>query len=474
MEMNGEGGNQERKIATKKLRALEEGRLPTDCVFLVGRNDHSAQEVRAFKHDLQVCSECFDGFFNTFVTDTALIRLRNVEPNIFKLVVEFAYLSGQLVTEVSCLEECLHLAQAADEFMIDELSDLCVKILEENFLTVDNVRRVLNAWHHVTAVGLACLKLLSSSARECLNPKRFCEANEQALKLFLSLDNVNYKSEVEVFRACIAYVESTSRDKVCLPRHRALLLSEAGPLGELMPLLSEKDQHRVTMFTNKLTSLEAKQETGLCLKSEERRSRCQEFHLFPRLKMLDMLSVFREGRAEEIIDVSYLAGIWRSLYFKLSLKTKKCISILGFDLFSQVMNIKFEDYLSSTPFRRLMLGDTYKNNMCVAVRATSALGGELSPLVQCPATLTKNSWARFDTFVTLPKGGSLEITVSIYDIPYSYTGGMFLRKVGNLNQNSDHFSQVKVEMATVDIYKLFDNYSATDVGVFKSIYFEEV
>ncbi|XP_065336506.1 uncharacterized protein LOC135937288 [Cloeon dipterum] len=147
-------------LARKKLKALKEG-LVTDVVFLVGANDATAQEIRAILSDLVVSSEFFVNLLNSPLTVKydGKIRIKNVEPKIFGLVIEFTHLSGQLVSEVDSLDTCLKLAAAADEYMIDELGCVCSKLLEDRFLTVDNVWTVLLEYITVQAVVSACFKV---------------------------------------------------------------------------------------------------------------------------------------------------------------------------------------------------------------------------------------------------------------------------------------------------------------------------
>ncbi|XP_065336377.1 uncharacterized protein LOC135937207 [Cloeon dipterum] len=193
-------------MARKKLKALNEG-LVTDVVFLVGATDATAQEIRAFRSDLVVSSEFFVSLLDSPLTlkRHGKIRLKNIEPKIFGLVIEFTHLSGQLVSEVDGLDTCLKLAAAADEYMIDDLGSVCLKLLEDRFLTVDNVWTVLSENCMVEAVASTCIKILGSKTSVCLNHPSFLEASEEAVKLFFNLDKMNIKSESELLEACLRY-----------------------------------------------------------------------------------------------------------------------------------------------------------------------------------------------------------------------------------------------------------------------------
>ncbi|XP_065335440.1 kelch repeat and BTB domain-containing protein 8-like [Cloeon dipterum] len=194
-------------VASKKLKALQEGLL-TDVVFLVGENDETAEEIRAVRFDLTVSSTFFANLFNSPLTlkCDGKFRLKNIEPRVFKLIVEFTHLSGQLVSEVDSLETCLKLASAADEYMIDDLAALCSKLLEDKFLGVDNVWAVLSEHIMVEAVSSVCLKFLGSKANVCLKRMEFLDASEEAVKLFCNLDEMNVESESELLVALLHYV----------------------------------------------------------------------------------------------------------------------------------------------------------------------------------------------------------------------------------------------------------------------------
>ncbi|XP_065336072.1 uncharacterized protein LOC135936977 [Cloeon dipterum] len=211
-------------VAMRKLKALEEGSL-TDTIFLVGENDETAQEIRAFRVDLIVSSEFFEKLLDSPLTQTSdrKIRLKNIEPEIFKIVIEFIHMCGHLiVSKVDNLETCLKVASAAEEYMIEDLAELCSKLLEDKFLKVDNVWAMLHKYHLVNAIASPCLKLLSLKTEDCLRHKSFLQISDDGLKLFLSLDEMAISSESELLRACVKYSgnfadQRSAFREICLP-----------------------------------------------------------------------------------------------------------------------------------------------------------------------------------------------------------------------------------------------------------------
>ncbi|CAB3388298.1 Hypothetical predicted protein [Cloeon dipterum] len=234
-------------VAAMKLKALADGHL-TDCVFLVGRNERLAKEIRAFRLELIVSSEYFSGLLNSPLTlaNPGPIRVKTIEPDVFKLVIEFIHLSGHLKSKVGSLEVCLQLARAADEYLLDDLSHLCLEQLRNKFLLVDNVWNVLTEHRLIRGIAKACLELLEVHASECLREVSFFEASEEAVKLFLSLDKMEIESEMELVDACIEYAEKKKEKKdvfrrAFLPNLRLLNLSTKN-LMKVLPFLTVEEK----------------------------------------------------------------------------------------------------------------------------------------------------------------------------------------------------------------------------------------
>ncbi|XP_065334883.1 uncharacterized protein LOC135936114 [Cloeon dipterum] len=245
-------------VASKKLRALQE-MLLTDVVFLFGENDEL--RIPAFKFELMVCSEYFANLFNSPVTlkYDGKFRLENIEPHIFAMVVEFTHLSGQLVSNVDSLETCLKLACAAEEFMIDDLAALCSVLLEAKFLSVDNVWAVLS--EHCLDQGIAspCLQLLRSETRECLRHRSFLDASEEAIKLFLTLEQMDISSESELLEACLQYASSkdSSRDvfRRCFLRDLRILVLDTAHLAKVAHFLTPEEKISIVNHTSPLLKM---------------------------------------------------------------------------------------------------------------------------------------------------------------------------------------------------------------------------
>ncbi|XP_065335134.1 uncharacterized protein LOC135936301 [Cloeon dipterum] len=204
--------DQRSSVAVKKLKALHDGKLATDVIFVIGADDEITEEIAAIKSDLVLSSEYFGRLFSSTWTppNETKIRLRNIDGSTFLLIVEFCTLSGQLVSDVGSLEECLRLARAADEFLIRDLSCLCAQMLEDSFLSVDNVWKVMNKHYQINAITSPCLKFLSSKSEQCLQHPSFMDARCEAVQLFLSLKKMNISSELELLDACLRFLEPHS------------------------------------------------------------------------------------------------------------------------------------------------------------------------------------------------------------------------------------------------------------------------
>jgi len=60
---------------------------------------------------------------------------------------------------MSCLEDAVLLARAADEFLLEPLQKFCALEIER-MVTVENVWPTLNSISHIPKVAVACFKVI--------------------------------------------------------------------------------------------------------------------------------------------------------------------------------------------------------------------------------------------------------------------------------------------------------------------------
>ncbi|CAB3365129.1 Hypothetical predicted protein [Cloeon dipterum] len=427
-------------VAIKKLRALEGGALQTDCVFLVG-DEQNVQEVHACKADLKVVSSLFfKERLSSHYGPCEYFKLKNIEPQVFKLVAEFAHLCGQLVTEVDSLDLCLKLAAAADEYMIEDLSAQCSKLLEDRFLSVENVWAVLSENLLINATTSSCLKLLSFEAKKCVQHKTFLEAREEAIEMFLTLDQMNIDCELELVKACLYYAKSTDDERATFrrfcPRLRLLAL-KFSDLQNFVLFLTNEEKTYLAALKNPLLRFEELKlnESIICTIPFERGPHKKILTLIGDDYIDDIRTIFKKAKWEKITSL---------IIFKITLIAKRCIKILGFDVLCK-LDIYEEDYFGefTSKMYYIRVSESHVKSKSILIRLEEAghksynnnLNGQYTVSINgsvfkreinFPKKLEKNSWAHIDLCAFVPEGCRVEFKVEVLDPD---DNPIFLRKL---------------------------------------------
>ncbi|XP_065336077.1 uncharacterized protein LOC135936982 [Cloeon dipterum] len=434
-------------MATKKLKALKEG-IVTDVVFLVGVTDATAQEIRAIRSDLVVSSEFFVSLLDSPLTlkRDGKIRLKNIEPKIFQLLIEFTHLSGQLVSEVDSLDCCLKLALAADEYMIDDLGPVCSKLLEGQFLTVDNVWTALSQHVRVKAISSACLKILGSKTSDCLKHPSFLEASEEAVKLFCGLDKMNIQSELELLEACLRYTKIKENQRgvfrqCCLPGLRLLALDSAD-LAKVFPMLTLEEKTSIAAWKSPLMAAEKpKLASGLCPISNARSDITggQTLNLVPDSHVLGVRDVFLTECFVACPVIAYEPHRDRC-WVTLELSPKRSIRISGFEIFNSLdlTNEVFDN--SAGTFGRVV-----EITLTVDNRRT-LWSYSLSDEVTVPELFPFNGWTFFKHSALVPAGSTFTLNVQFSRNSFLRTQKFTMDLVKSTNSSAafDVFSQIGI------------------------------
>ncbi|CAB3365131.1 Hypothetical predicted protein [Cloeon dipterum] len=451
-------------VAIKKLRALEGGALQTDCVFLVG-DEQNVQEVHACKADLKVVSSLFfKERLSSHYGPCEYFKLKNIEPQVFKLVAEFAHLCGQLVTEVDSLDLCLKLAAAADEYMIEDLSAQCSKLLEDRFLSVENVWAVLSENLLINATTSSCLKLLSFEAKKCVQHKTFLEAREEAIEMFLTLDQMNIDCELELVKACLYYAKSTDDERATFrrfcPRLRLLAL-KFSDLQNFVLFLTNEEKTYLAALKNPLLRFEELKlnESIICTIPFERGPHKKILTLIGDDYIDDIRTIFKKAKWEKITSL---------IIFKITLIAKRCIKILGFDVLCK-LDIYEEDYFGEFTSKMLEeAGHKSYNNNLNGQYTVSINGSVFKREINFPKKLEKNSWAHIDLCAFVPEGCRVEFKVEVLDPD---DNPIFLRKL----PLADDLSKIN-QRDTINCFSdiLLRSEYAIDSCIFRNIHFVEV
>ncbi|XP_059486832.1 uncharacterized protein LOC132203225 [Neocloeon triangulifer] len=230
----------EKMMLDEKLTALKNNFM-TDCVLVAAGGSETNKLVNAVKRDLMVASLTFEQSFNAMTTKSRMV-VRNFQPNIIELLIEFTHI-GRFLNPITNVDVAVSLNKVARSFKVEPLimytNHLIISLLE-----VDNVWQVMNS---ITKMPLdasiqdACLKLLASCLKQCINHPTFFSANEESLIAMLQVDPFFADAdEFVLLKACLDWTlkQPVHYRRSCfrslLPYLRILSLD-----GEAVQLISE-------------------------------------------------------------------------------------------------------------------------------------------------------------------------------------------------------------------------------------------
>ena len=208
----------------KTLLQLKKGELLCDVILHVG-----SREIKAHKVVLAAATPYFNAMFTNSMIEATLpsINIQGIDPESMESLVDFMYgeklilrssnvhklLSGASLLQINCVKEacvnflmkklhpenCLTVRKLADTFSCAELLDATNSFLEKNFVEVSQSEEFLNL-------------------------------NENELIDLIKKDDLNVRSEEQIFEAVLAWVKSEKSNR---KNHLYSLLSQVR-----LPLLS--------------------------------------------------------------------------------------------------------------------------------------------------------------------------------------------------------------------------------------------
>ncbi|XP_059473837.1 uncharacterized protein LOC132195691 [Neocloeon triangulifer] len=421
-------GNKKLGVAReRKLEALEKGER-TDCVFLVGSDESTAVAIHGNKFDLEAASEYFEGLFRSPLTPPGPIRVKHVEPRIFRMVVEFAHFF-QLFTPPVNVEEAVLLARSADEFLMTELGTVSVEFMSQ-YLDVDKVWKIYEMNNLCRFVAEPCEKFFCERTMECLNHQSFLGISKETLISFLKISaEMDIDSESDLVHACLKLASAKNSDddkrkliRSALPNLRLLTLDE-----EQISALSEflTDQEKTFLFFKKhephpclLFPTGPSTPESICpIETPRCRVKMKTFTLLPDLKPVSL---------RDTLEAEHRIPVQDTEVFTFSFEASEFIVIRGFDIFCQMIDPP-ESILSNFKDEKNSLDSfaehiAYDKNLDVSVKVSSCdmkySGAEekLAPTTSSP--FVTNSWVHFGLNVLVPKGGTFEMSVTFKESCY--------------------------------------------------------
>ncbi|XP_065347021.1 uncharacterized protein LOC135944164 [Cloeon dipterum] len=298
-------------LLNKRLEALKLGKY-TDCSFLVGPEDADAKEVHAVKSIMMMGSEFMEGLFNSPLPLPNPVRINNVEPHIFELVVEFLHLT-EFNSNVDCMD-VVELAIAADHLLIETLKSHC-KALIESKVTVENIWPVLNRVLEfgMEDVAQACNQVLCDDTRACVESSEFLRASSASLNHMLSLDVLSITSEIHLIDICWKWAQhqEDERDAMrsLLTGLRFLTLTPVDA-ANLPDFLTDKEKAAIMEYCitkNKKSDIPA----TLCATTAQR-----EYILMEMTQLIALATNGEESACEDLAKFSDYYAISNKIEFR--------------------------------------------------------------------------------------------------------------------------------------------------------------
>ncbi|KAI5630812.1 BTB/POZ domain-containing protein [Phthorimaea operculella] len=138
-----------------------------------------------------------------------LIKLHNIDPDAFKLALEFIYTYN---IEIPSCDLACKLHKTAHYLIIPQLEEVTAKYLLENV----NMQSVILVYEfakefHIHEVSEKCLKLMSENTHEILANKEIEDAHVETLRSMFAMQQLNIESEIELFKAAESWLQAQKR-----------------------------------------------------------------------------------------------------------------------------------------------------------------------------------------------------------------------------------------------------------------------
>ncbi|CAB3382299.1 Hypothetical predicted protein [Cloeon dipterum] len=246
-------------LAAKKLKALKSGEVADLSIItkdIASPKIEGASHVKVYasKADLIAASEYFKLKLEKEPQKDS-IELDGFNSEVIKLVVEFTFLSGWLMTKVKNLNQCVMLARAAQEFKIDALGELCGCLLLNKFLELNQIWRIYDGQFgksaQVKVVLESARKFVSEKVKECMLQPGFIDIKHTTMVDLLNVHCLRVESESilvqysqtlakEIARLGLKTLTKDIFREYFLP-HLRLLTLKAEEMGPMLSMIESEE-----------------------------------------------------------------------------------------------------------------------------------------------------------------------------------------------------------------------------------------
>ncbi|XP_012215292.1 BTB/POZ domain-containing protein 6-B [Linepithema humile] len=213
------------KLSERGQYLLESG-LWSDCNFIVGQEPQQ-QTLKGHKLFLAMSSPVFEAmFFGGMAEKNDPIPIKDVQPEAFKTLLEYIYTDK---VELGSFELACELCYCAKKYMLPSLVEECTKYLWSDLSPKKACRAYEFAKLFEEPVLLdKCLQIIRTKTNEVLKESTWEEVELGTLLKVLDQDDLQIKSEVELFIAVERWAKAESRRKSLDPTDGKSLRSVIG------------------------------------------------------------------------------------------------------------------------------------------------------------------------------------------------------------------------------------------------------
>lgn len=203
---------------SERIVHLQKNDLWSDCEFVVG-NDGAAAPITAHKIILASASTVFAAMFYGAVAETTTnaetgrtrVRVPNVEPHIFRMLLAYMY---EDIMDVTAMEPAMGLFAAAHQYMLGDVENHCYAFMQNN-LNSSNVCSVYEfaILFDKKMLKAQCLNYICTNTLAVLASPSIARIQLSMLNTILDMDHLQAGSELPLFTVVNQLSENVAKSK---------------------------------------------------------------------------------------------------------------------------------------------------------------------------------------------------------------------------------------------------------------------
>lgn len=192
-------------------KSLLEDEHRTDCTFIIG--NETKEVIKACSIPLILASPVFDAMFYGSVPQKQPVEITDIEPNIFRQVIKFAYCHS---IDISSRKEAAELCRVADKYLMNDLLEVCSKFLMPNDITDIWLNLECVASFNLPSLVRPTLRCVQANVNEMLSSQEFNSLTPYSLAYLLKMDFPCPPDEIDLFNATVRWTKCKCEEK-CVP-----------------------------------------------------------------------------------------------------------------------------------------------------------------------------------------------------------------------------------------------------------------